>query len=73
MNENGSITVETGIAGSLFILFFSILLLLQFRVFAAAWEGCKERGESVSVYAEVHRAAGVIFETGGDLYEKFFG
>ena len=73
VNENGSITVETGIAASLFILFFSILLLLNFRVFSAVENSCGDAGEAVSVYAEVHRAASVIFETGGDLYELFFG
>lgn len=71
--EDGSITVEAGIAVPLVMMFFAALLLLNFRIFSAVESGCGEAGEPVSAYTEIHRAAGVIFETGGDLYELFFG
>ena len=73
MDEKGSMTVEAGIAVSLFILFFSFLLSLNFRIFTAVEKSCSDAGKAKSSYAEVHRAASVIFETGGNLYELFFG
>lgn len=73
MNENGSFTVEASMVVPVLIIFISIMLLLNMKVFAFVRDSCVEYEKCGLNYSDVHRAADVIFDTGGDLYEKFFG
>lgn len=68
----GSITVEACIAVPVFLCFFAFFLCVNVSFFSELAAYCSRFTLDNVNYADVHRAAEVIFETGGDLYDLFF-
>jgi hypothetical protein len=72
VNDSGSFTAEAAIVVPLFILFIVFLLLININVFGETKAICEKDCTIITENSEVNRAAGVIFETGGELYDLFF-
>ena len=72
MNEKGSFTAEAAVVIPLFILFIVFLLMININVFGETKAICEKDCTVITENSEVNRAAGVIFETGGELYDLFF-
>ena len=68
----GSLTLESSVAVPLLFLFFAMLFSLNLNLFTKVKAECiffeKEKCEP----SDAHRAADVVFETGGELYDLFF-
>ena len=54
------------------ILFIVFLLMININVFGETKAICEKDCTVITENSEVNRAAGVIFETGGELYDLFF-
>ncbi|MBQ8164614.1 MAG: hypothetical protein IJZ94_02185 [Clostridia bacterium] len=70
-DSSGSFSVETAIVLSSLCIVFSALLSFVLGMFSGINELC-EKGIDYSGYlpAVIHRFANVVFETGGELFEK---
>lgn len=68
----GSLTLEASVVVPLLLLFFSMLLSLNLNLFTRVKEESVLAEKEKCEPSDVHRAADVVFETGGELYDLFF-
>ena len=72
MGCKGSISIEACIVIPLLIAFVSVLFCINYNIFIKTEEMCSTACVCDVDFSDVHRAAVVIFETGGELYDLFF-
>ena len=73
LKKRGSASLEACIVIPAITVFVTLMLLVNFKFFGAVNDLEDSEYTSRNNYPVISRAVRVIFETGGDIYDYFFG